>query len=38
MGEVIITIEEVIIGIGVMIGIGVDHMKDRIEIGEIVEV
>ena len=33
-----ITIEEVILGIEVMIGIGVDHMKDRIKIGEIIEV
>ena len=38
-GETIITIiEEVIIGIEVMIGIGVDHMKGRVEIGEIIEV
>ena len=26
-----------IIGIGVRIGVGVDHIKDRIEIGEMVE-
>ena len=39
MGGIIITIiEEVIIGIEVMIGIGVDHMKGRVEIGEIIEV
>ena len=39
-GEIIIItiIEEVIIGIKVMIGIGVDHMKGRVEIGEIIEV
>ena len=35
---IIITIvEEVIIGIKVMIGIGVDHMKGRVQIGEIIE-
>ena len=40
MGEIIIItiIEEVIIGIEVMIGIGVDHLKGRVEIGEIIEV
>ena len=40
MGEIIIiiTIEEVIIGIEVTIGIGVDHMKGRVEVGEIIEV
>ena len=40
MGEIIIItmIEEVIIGIKVMIGIGVDHMKGRVEIGEVIEV
>ena len=37
MGEIII-IEEVIVGIKVTIGIGVDHMKGRVEIGEIIEV
>ena len=39
-GEIIkITIiEEVIIGIEVMIGIGVDHVKGRVEIGDIIEV
>ena len=34
--EIIIT-EEVIIGIEVTIGIGVDHLKGRVEIGEIIE-
>ena len=37
MGEIII-IEEVIIGIKGMIGIGVDHLRGRVEIGEIIEV
>ena len=36
MGEIII-IEGVVIGIEVMIGIGVDHLKGRVEIGEIIE-
>ena len=36
MGETII-IEEVIIGIKVTIGIGVDHLKGRVEIEEIIE-
>ena len=36
MGEIIIT-EEVTIGIKVTIGIGVDHLKGRAEIGEIIE-
>ena len=40
MGEIIITtiIEGVIIGTEVMIGIGVGHMKGRVEKGEIIEV
>ena len=39
MEEIIITIvEEVIIGIKVTIGIGANHMKDTVEIGEIIEV
>ena len=37
MGEIIIK-EEVVIGIEVMEGIGVDHLKGRVEIGEIIEV
>ena len=37
MGEIII-IGRLVIGIKVMIGIGVDHLKGRVEIGEIVEV
>ena len=32
-----IIIEEVIIGIEVAIGIGVDHLRGRVEIGEIIE-
>ena len=36
MGEIIIT-EEVITGIKVMIGIEVDHMKGKVEIGETIE-
>ena len=36
-GEIVIT-EEVITGIKVMIEIEVDHMKGRVEIGEIIEV
>ena len=32
------TIEEAITGIEVMIGIGLDHMKGRIEIGETIRV
>ena len=36
MGEIII-MEGVVIGIEVMIRIGVDHLKGRIEIGEIIE-
>ena len=40
MGEIIITTirEEVILGIKVTIGIGVDLMKGRVEIQEIIEV
>ena len=40
MGEIIIItiIEEVILGIEDMIGIGLDDMKGRVEIGEIIEV
>ena len=34
MGELII-IEGIVIGIEVKIGIGVDHLKGRVEIGEI---
>ena len=37
MGEIII-IKGVVIGIKVTIGIGVDHLKGRVEIGEIIEV
>ena len=39
-GEIIIItiIEEVIIGTDITIGIGVDHMKGRVEIGEIIEI
>ena len=39
-GEIIITIiiEEVIIGIKVTIGVGIGHMKGRVEIGEIIGV
>ena len=37
MGEIIIT-EEVVIGIEVTVGIGVDHLKGRVEIGQIIEV
>ena len=39
-GEIIIItiIEEVIIGTDVTIGVGVDHMKGRVEIGEIIEI
>ena len=36
MGKIIMT-EEVIIGIKVMIGIEVDYLKGRVEIGEIIE-
>ena len=32
------TIEEAITGIEIMIGIGLDHMKGRVEIGEIIGV
>ena len=35
---VITIIEEAIIGIKVTIGIGVDHMKGRVDIGETIEV
>ena len=38
MQEIIIIIEEMIIGIEFMIGIGVGHLRDRIEVGEIIEV
>ena len=37
-GEIIITIDGVIIGIEVMIEIGVGHMKGRVEVGEIIAV
>ena len=39
MEEIItMTVEEAITAIKVMIGIGLDHMKGRIEIGEIIGV
>ena len=39
MEEIItVLIEDAITGIKVMIGIGLDHMKGRIEIGEIIGV
>ena len=37
-GIIIVIIEEVVIEIRIMIEIGVGHMKDRIEMGETVEV
>ena len=36
-GEIIIITEEVITGIEVTIRIGVDHLKGRVGIGEIIE-
>ena len=38
MQEIIIIIEGMIIGIEFMIGIGVGYLKDRIEVGEMMEV
>ena len=38
MQETIIIIEGMIIGIKFMIGIGVGHLRDRIEVGEMIEV
>ena len=38
MQEIIIIIEGMIIEIEFMIGIGVGHLKDRIEVGEMIEV
>ena len=37
MEEITIT-EEVVIGISSIIGIGVDHLRDKVEIGEMTEV
>ena len=39
MGDIIIitTIEEAIMEINITIGIGVGHLKDRLEIGEIAD-
>ena len=38
MQEIIATIEGMIIGIMFTIGIGVEHLKDRIEVGQMIEV
>ena len=38
MQEIIVIIEEMIIGIEFTIGIGVGHLRDRIEVGEMIEV
>ena len=38
MQEIIIIVEGMIIGIKLMIGIGIGHLRDRIEVGEMIEV
>ena len=38
MGEIIVTIEGMVIEIKITTGIGVRHLKDRIEVGEMIEV
>ena len=38
MGEIMVIIEGFVIEIKIMAGIGVAHLKDRIEIGEMIEV
>ena len=38
MQEIIIIIEGMIIGIKFIIGIGVGHLRDRIEVGEMIGV
>ena len=38
MGEIIATTEGMVIEIKIMIGIGLGHLKDMIEIGEMIEV
>ena len=38
MGEIMVIIEGMIIGIEITVGIGVGHLRDRIEIGEMIEV
>ena len=38
MGEIIATIEGMVIEMIITIGIGVGHLKDRIEVGEMIEV
>ena len=38
MQEIIIIIEGIITGIKLSIGIGVGHLRDRIEVGEMIEV
>ena len=38
MGEIIAAIEGMVIEIEIMTGIGVGHLKERIEVGEMIEV
>ena len=38
MGEIKVTIEGMVIEIKITMGIGVGHLKDRIEVGEMIEV
>ena len=38
MGEIMVIIQGMIIGIEFMTGIGVGHLRDRIEVGEMKEV
>ena len=38
MGEIIVIIEGIIIGIEFTTGIGIGHLRDRIEVGEMIEV
>ena len=38
MGEIIVIIEGMIIGIKFMTGIGIGNLRDRIEVGEMIEV
>ena len=38
MGEIMVVIEGMVIKIKIMTGIGIGHLRDRIEVGEMIEV
>ena len=38
MGEIMVIIEGMVIEIKIMTGIGVGHLRDRIEVGQMIEV